>query len=52
MTDQAATEKLMANFGKARVKVDVEGILACVTDDFEWHQAVGPEAPNKQHCDW
>lgn len=40
-----ANKKLMAEFGRAWVKADVDGILACVTDDFEWRQAVGPEAP-------
>ena len=41
----AATAKLMAEFGRAFMQGDVEGIVACVTDDFEWRQAVGPDAP-------
>ena len=38
-------KKLMAAFGKAWMKGDVEGILACVTDDFEWRQATGTDDP-------
>jgi ketosteroid isomerase-like protein len=45
MTEDA-NKKLMANFGKAWVKADVEGILACVTDDFEWRQATGSDGPS------
>ena len=41
----AATNDLMTRFGQAFMKGDVEAIVACVTDDFEWRQAVGPEAP-------
>jgi ketosteroid isomerase-like protein len=41
----AATNALMARFGSAFMKGDVEAIVACVTDDFEWRQAVGPDAP-------
>jgi len=37
---------LMRAFGKAFNRADIDGILACVTDDFEWRQAVGPEAPH------
>ncbi len=37
---------LMKAFGKAFNRADIEGILACVTDDFEWRQAVGPDAPD------
>ena len=42
---EAETNDLMARFGRAFMKGDVEGILECVTDDFEWRQAVGPDAP-------
>ncbi len=44
MTDDA-NKKLMADFGRAWVKGDVDGILACVTDDFEWRQATGTDNP-------
>lgn len=44
-----ANTKLMAAFGRAWGKGDVDGILACVTEDFEWRQAVGPEAPWGRH---
>ena len=37
---------LMRAFGKAFNRADIDGILACVTQDFEWRQAVGPHAPD------
>jgi ketosteroid isomerase-like protein len=37
---------LMRAFGKAFNRADIDGILACVTEDFEWRQAVGPHAPD------
>jgi ketosteroid isomerase-like protein len=37
---------LMRAFGKAFNRADIDGILACVTDDFEWRLAAGPEAPH------
>lgn len=37
---------LMKRFGKTFNKADVDGILECVTDDFEWRLATGPNAPN------
>ncbi|NKB56642.1 MAG: DUF4440 domain-containing protein [Alphaproteobacteria bacterium] len=37
---------LMKRFGRAFNKADVEEILECVTDDFEWRLAVGPDAPD------
>lgn len=37
---------LLRQFGKAFNKGDVDGILACVTDDFEWRLAAGPDAPD------
>lgn len=37
---------LMKRFGKAFNKADVDGILECVTDDFEWRLAAGPDAPD------
>lgn len=37
---------LMKRFGKAFNKADVDGILQCVTDDFEWRLATGPDAPD------
>jgi ketosteroid isomerase-like protein len=33
-------------FGRAFNKADVDGILGCVTDDFEWRLADGPDAPD------
>jgi ketosteroid isomerase-like protein len=44
-TDDAVMD-LLRRFGKAFNRGDIEGILACVTDDFEWRLAAGPEAPN------
>ncbi|MEO1188964.1 MAG: nuclear transport factor 2 family protein, partial [Pseudomonadota bacterium] len=46
-TKDSAMEVLRA-FGKAFNKGDVDAILACVTDDFEWRLAKGPEAPDGQ----
>ncbi|MDP6565023.1 MAG: nuclear transport factor 2 family protein [Alphaproteobacteria bacterium] len=37
---------LLRRFGKAFNRADVDGILACVTDDFVWVQAEGPDAPD------
>jgi len=37
---------LMKRFGKAFNKADVDSILECVTDDFEWRLATGPNAPD------
>ncbi len=37
---------LLREFGKAFNKGDVDGILACVTDDFEWRLAEGPDKPD------
>lgn len=37
---------LMKAFGKAFNRADIDGIIACVTDDFEWRQASGPDAPD------
>jgi ketosteroid isomerase-like protein len=37
---------LMKRFGKAFSKADVDGILNCVTDDFEWRLAAGLDAPD------
>jgi len=37
---------LLRQFGKAFNRGDIEGILACVTDDFEWRLAEGPDAPD------
>lgn len=41
-----AVMALLRQFGKAFNKGDVDGILACVTDDFEWRLAAGPNAPD------
>jgi len=42
----AATLELLRRFGKAFNRGDVDAIVACVTDDFEWVMAAGPEAPH------
>jgi ketosteroid isomerase-like protein len=44
--DQAMTA--LKAFGKAFNKGDVDGILACVTDDFEWRLFEGPDGPDAQ----
>lgn len=44
--DRAEALELLKVFGRAFNKGDVEGILGCVTDDFEWRLAEGPEAPD------
>ena len=36
-----AIDDLFRRFGKAFNKADVEEIVACVTDDFEWRLAAG-----------
>jgi ketosteroid isomerase-like protein len=38
-------ESLIAKFGKAYFNADREGLRACTTPDFEWHQHSGPNAP-------
>ncbi|MDA0656904.1 MAG: nuclear transport factor 2 family protein [Proteobacteria bacterium] len=45
MDDDQVMNVLRA-FGKAFNKGDVEAILECVTDDFEWRLAAGPDAPD------
>lgn len=45
-SDADAVMALLRQFGKAFNKGDVDGILACVTDDFEWRLAAGPDAPD------
>jgi ketosteroid isomerase-like protein len=37
---------LLKKLGKAFNAGDVEAILECVTDDFEWILAAGPDAPH------
>lgn len=41
-----AVMTLLRAFGKAFNRGDIDGILACVTDDFEWRLASGPDAPD------
>lgn len=41
-----AVMDLMKRFGRAFNKANVDGILDCVTDDFEWRLASGPDAPD------
>jgi len=44
--DDKAVMALLRAFGKAFNAGDVDGILACVTEDFEWRRAEGPDAPD------
>lgn len=37
---------LLKKLGKAFNAGDVEAVLECVTDDFEWILATGPDAPH------
>ena len=46
MAQDDAVMDLLRRFGKAFNRGDIEGILACVTDDFEWRLAAGPDAPD------
>lgn len=39
-------QNLFRCFGKAFNACDIDGILACVTPDFRWIMARGPEAPH------
>lgn len=39
-------QTLFRRFGKAFNAMDVDGVLACVTPDFRWIMARGPEAPH------
>ena len=43
--DQAALD-VLKRFGKAFNSGDIDAILACVTDDFEWVMGRGPDAPD------
>ena len=40
------TLALLKRLGKAFNAGDADAILACVTDDFEWIMARGPDAPD------
>lgn len=42
----AELQALFRRFGKAFNAADVEEILACVTPDFRWVMARGPDAPH------
>lgn len=44
--DQNQAMDVLRAFGKAFNKGDVDAILECVTDDFEWRLAEGPDAPD------
>lgn len=44
--DRTAAMTVLKAFGKAFNAGDVEGILAQVTDDFEWRLHEGPVAPD------
>lgn len=46
MAGEAEALALLKRFGKAFNAGDAAGILACVTDDFEWWLHEGPEAPH------
>ena len=43
--DRKQAMDVLKAFGKAFNKGDADGILAQVTDDFEWRMHEGPEAP-------
>jgi len=42
--DQAL--EVLKKFGKAFNKGDIDAILACVTEDFEWVLSEGPDGPD------
>jgi taurine dehydrogenase small subunit len=44
--DDADLMALMRRFGKAFNRGDVETILECVTEDFEWIMPSGPDPPH------
>ena len=44
--DKAEALEVLKVFGRAFNQADVDGILGCVTDDFEWRLADGPNAPD------
>lgn len=44
--DRDALMTTLKAFGRAFNKGDVEGVLAQVTDDFEWRLHEGPDAPD------
>tara|TARA_B100001121_G_C18546662_1_gene553361 strand:+ start:67 stop:453 length:387 start_codon:yes stop_codon:yes gene_type:complete len=44
--DQEKAMRLLRHFGKAFNQGDIEGILECVTEDFQWRLAEGPNAPD------
>ncbi|MBO44204.1 MAG: hypothetical protein CMM28_10825 [Rhodospirillaceae bacterium] len=46
MMDKKQAMTVLRAFGKAFNKGDVDAILECVTDDFEWRLAEGEEAPD------
>mgnify|MGYP003700637271 CR=1 FL=1 len=46
MLDRTAAMAALKAFGKAFNRADVDGILAVVTDDFEWRLHEGPDAPD------
>ncbi len=39
-------QNLFRRFGKAFNACDIDAILSCVTPDFRWIMARGPEAPH------
>ena len=44
--DRAKALETLKVFGRAFNKGDVDGILSCVTEDFEWRLAEGHTAPD------
>jgi ketosteroid isomerase-like protein len=44
--DKADALEVLKVFGRAFNQAEVDGILGCVTDDFEWRLADGPNAPD------
>ena len=44
--DREAAMRTLRAFGKAFNAGDADGVLAQVTDDFEWRLHAGPDAPD------
>jgi len=46
MLDTAVIDDVMRRFGKAFFNNDLAALAEVVTEDFEWHFAFGPDAPD------
>jgi ketosteroid isomerase-like protein len=44
--DEAASDRLLKDFGRAFFRRDLEGLTACTTEDFEWRFAIGGDDPH------